>query len=143
MARGMALKRNAFWVAMILLIWNLIGVAAFAMQATMDLNALAKTDAYQAHLFATMPPWAWFAYGVAVLAGTLGSVALLWRSHWAVPLYLLSLIGVVLQFGRTFLMTDLLEVRGWTTTLFPAFIALVALVQLGFALKLRGERHLR
>lgn len=142
MARGMALKRHAFWAAIVFLIWSVIGIAAFVGQAAQDLDALARTDAYQAHLFATMPTWGWAAYAIAVFAGFVGSVALLLRSRWAVPFYLLSLAGIVVQFGRTFLMTDLLAVRGWGTAVFPAFIALVALVQLWLAMKLRRDGNL-
>jgi hypothetical protein len=138
----MALKRNAFWAALLLLLWNIIGIAAFVGQATQDLGALAAKDAYQAKLFASMPTWAWVAYGAAVFSGFIGSMALLLRSRWAVPLYFLSLAGIVVQFGRTFLMTDLIAVRGWGTAAFPAFIALVALIQIWIAVKLRRGGNL-
>jgi len=142
MARGMALKRNAFWAAIILLIWSIIGIGAFVSQYVMDLDALAKTDAYQAHLFATMPGWGWAAYAVAIFAGFAGSVALLLRSRWAVPLYWLSLAGIVIQFGRTFLMTDLIAVRGWGTAIFPAVITVIALFQIWLATRLRRGGNL-
>lgn len=142
MARGMALKRNAFWGAIILLIWGIMGLVAFAGDATQDLDALARNDAYRAHLFGTMPGWAWGAYAVSVLGGFAGSLALLLRSRWAVPLYWLSLAGIIVQFGRTFLMTDLIAVRGWGTAAFPVFIAIVALFQIWFATKLRRGGNL-
>ncbi|CAN5377937.1 hypothetical protein BH10PSE13_BH10PSE13_13400 [soil metagenome] len=142
MARGMALKRNAFWAAIILLVWSIIGIGAFVAQATQDLDVLAKKDAYQAHLFAAMPGWAWAAYAVAIFAGFAGSVALILRSRWAVPLYWLSLAGIVIQFGRTFLMTDIIAVRGWGTAIFPAVITAIALFQIWLASKLRRGGNL-
>ena len=139
MAKGKTFTRAAMAVTIILLLWNLIGIAAFFGQMTMDLDKLAQRDAYQAHLFATMPAWGWVAYGVAVWAGLIGTIALLARNRWAVALYWLSLIGIVLQFGRTFLMTDLIAVRGWTTGLFPGLIVAVAVYQIWFARKLRRQ----
>ncbi len=120
-------------VAVLLLLWNLMGVAAFVMQYTADLDALAKTDPDTARAFAQMPGWAWAAYGVAVGAGTLGAIALLLKRRPAIALFALSLAAVLLQFGYTFLGTDLLAVKGWTTAIFPAIIVLIAIFQLLYA----------
>ena len=54
-------------IAVILLLWNLMGVAAFVMQYGADLGELAKTDPDTARAFAQMPGWAWAVYAVAVL----------------------------------------------------------------------------
>lgn len=70
----MSTSRSFTIIALVLLLWNLIGVAAFVMQYTADLEALAKSDPYTARIFAGMPGWAWAAYVVAVGAGTLGAV---------------------------------------------------------------------
>lgn len=131
------LTGGALWVAILFLVWNLIGVVALVSQATMDLDTLAKTDAYQAHQFATMPGWAWGAYAVAIFGGLLGSLALFVRSRLAVIFYLFSLGGIIVQFGRTFLATDMIAMRGWGTAAFPAFILLLALLQLWFAAKVQ------
>ena len=142
----MRAKSYSRWTAVIggiLLLWNLIGVAFYVIQATQDLAVLARTDPYQAHLFATMPTWGWLAYLVAVVAGTLGAAALLLRSRWAVPLFMLSVVGIVVQFGRTFLMTDLWAVKGPAAAAFPLFIFLVGLFQLWFAMRLRKQGFLR
>lgn len=120
-------------VAVLLLLWNLMGVAAFFMQYTADLGELAKTDPDTARAFAQMPGWAWAVYAVAVIAGTLGALALLLKRKLAVPLFALSLVAVVIQFGWTFLGTDLLAVKGWTTAIFPAVIIAIAVFQLLYA----------
>ena len=76
----MGASRSFKIIAIGLLIWNLIGVAAFAMQYGADLGALAKSDPYTARIFAEMPGWAWAAYAVAVGAGTGGALLLLLRN---------------------------------------------------------------
>jgi hypothetical protein len=120
-------------VAILFLLWNLMGDAAYLLQVTEDLSALAKTDAYQARLFGLMPTWAWVAYAIAVWVGTLATILLLFRRALAVSLYLVSLIAVVAQFSHTFFGTDILAVKGVGSAAFPAFILAVAVVQLVFA----------
>lgn len=125
--------RSIYVIAVILLLWNLMGVAAFVMQYGADLNQLAKTDPDTARAFAAMPRWAWAVYAVAVGAGTLGAVALLARKALAATLFLISLIAVIIQFGHTFLGTDLLAVKGASTLAFPTLIFVIGLIQLLYA----------
>lgn len=139
----MAASRSFTIIALGLLIWNLIGVAAFIMQYTADLGAMARSDPYTARIFAQMPVWAWVAYGVAVGTGTLGATMMLMRKALAVPLFGLSVIGVVAQFGYSFLGTDMLAVKGASTTIFPAVILAIAVGQLFYAQRLSAKDVLR
>jgi len=135
---------RTYWiVATIILIWNLTGIVAYYIQASMDLTELAKTDAYQAQIFANMPRWAWLAYGIAVGAGLLGAIALLLRRKWATFGFAVSLAAVFIQFSYTFLGTDLLAVRGWTTALFPLLIIAMALFEIWFARQQNAKGVLR
>lgn len=115
------------------LLWSLMGIAAYVMQARMDLNQLAKSDPYQAHMFAQMPHWAWTAYAVAVWTELAGSILLLMRRRAAVWLFAVSLIAVLVQFGYAFTMTDLIAVKGSGAAVFPIIIIAVAILQTGFA----------
>lgn len=139
----MTAPRSVSAIGIILLLWNMIGVAAFIMQYSADLNQLAKTDAYTARIFAQMPGWAWAAYGVAVGAGTLGAILLLLRKAAAAPVFLLSIIAVIAQFGYSFLGTDLLAVKGATAAIFPAVILVIALFQWRYARSLTARGMLR
>jgi len=139
----MTAPRSVSAIGIILLLWNMIGVGAFIMQYSADLNQLAKNDPYTARIFAQMPGWAWAAYGVAVGAGTLGAILLLLRKAAAAPVFLLSIIAVIAQFGYSFLGTDLLPVKGATAAIFPAVILAIALFQWHYARSLtaRGVLH--
>jgi len=121
--------RAALWPALLFLIWNLLGCTMFMLQSTQDLEALARTDPVQAQIWRTMPPWAWGAYLVAVVSGLLGAICLLLRRRLAVPLSLLCLIAVIVQFGHTVLLTDLLKLAGPTTLVLPGIIIAIALAQ--------------
>jgi hypothetical protein len=128
----MSTSRSFTVIGLALLLWNLIGVAAFIMQYTADLATLAKSDAYTARIFA-----------VAVGAGTLGAVMLLMRRAVAAPLFGLSVIGVAVQFGYSFFGTDLLTVKGTGAAVFPAVILAVAVGQMLYAGRKRAKGLLR
>ena len=74
---------------------------------------------------------------------TLGAVLLLMKKATAASLFLLSLIAVVVQFGYTFLGTDLLALKGPSVIAFPAFIVVMAIIQLLYARNLVGKGVLR
>jgi len=133
----------ARWPAILFLLWTLMGCAAFIMQSMQDVAELAKTDPYQAQIWSAMPIWAWFSYAIAVIAGTLGAVALLLRRRVAVILSLLCVIAVLVQFYYTFFMTDLLAMRGFSTLIFPLVIIALALAQLFYARALNNRGALR
>lgn len=140
----MAQHRSVTVIGIILLLWNLMGIFAFVMQYSMDLDVLAQTDPLTARVFATMPGWLWVVYAIAVGAGTIGAILLLARKALAVALFLLSLLCVLVQFGYTFLGTDLIAIKGFlVATAFPAFIILMAVVQLLYARHLIGKSILR
>lgn len=127
----------------LLLLWNLMGVAAFVMQYNADLTVLARTDPTTARAFAEMPDWIWAVYAVAVVAGTVGAVALLMKKAMAATLFLVCLIAVIVQFGYTLFGTDLLAVKGAASAAFPALIILIALIQLLYARRLVARGVLR
>ncbi len=124
-----------FWgVAGLILAWGAIGVFMFYTDRTMDAAAVARLSAYDRALRASQPFWQVLAYGVAVWTGLLGGVALVGRSRHAHPIFVVSLVAVVVVFGWAFVATDLIAVKGaWTATAFPIFIAAVAVFQIWFA----------
>lgn len=137
-------QRSIFVIGIILLLWNLMGVAAFFMQYHMDLRELAITDPVGARLFATMPSWLWAVYAVAVGSGTLGAILLLMRRASAALLFLLSLIAVLVQFGYTLGATDLIVQKGLlTAAAFPALVILIAIGQWLYARTLVVQGTLR
>ena len=121
-----------FWVVSgILLLWGVAGCVALYGHIVYG-PTMGETE-WERQYFAALPDWFVWDYAVAVGGGVLGSVAMLARSRFAKLLYILSLIGVVIQFGYVFGATDLLAHKGAMATLFPAFIAAVALFQIWFS----------
>jgi hypothetical protein len=121
-------------VAVLLVLWGLMGVGACVQQLRLGAEAMGPASAYDRALYASLPAWYNGIYAVAVGAGLLGSLALIARRRIAVTLYLVSLVAVVVQFGWLFAATDIVAVRGAGTVVpFPLFIAGVAAFQLWLA----------
>jgi hypothetical protein len=134
--------RWLLWASILLLLWNLMGVGAFVSQWMMAADQLATLPPEQQEMWAKMPGWAWAAYALAVSAGTAGAIGLLMRKAWAVPLFLLSFIAVLVQFTYPFIIAGGLSTLGVTALLFPAFIIFVAIVQWRFAMTARNTNWL-
>lgn len=108
------------------LIWNLLGVMAFFMQAFMPEDQFAKLSEAKQALFNAMPGWYWLAFGVAVFAGSSGGLMLVLRKKWALPLFVLSLLGVLAQQTYMFFLSNTFEVMGKEAMPMPIMIFVVA-----------------
>ncbi|EQB09741.1 hypothetical protein [Novosphingobium lindaniclasticum] len=126
-------------VAVLILLWNLLGDVAYLMQATADLDEIARHDLVQAQAFREMPGWVWAAYAIAVASGTIGAVVLLMRRRWAWALFALSLAAVFVQFGWTFLSFDIVAAKGPSAALFPLLIVTIALASTIYARRKQAD----
>ncbi len=143
MTDAVAVPRTFWVVAVVLLLWALVGNAAYLAQVTMDVGELARTDPYTARTFAEMPQWAWAVYATAVWSGTAACIALLLRRKLAFWLFALSLACIVIQFGRSFAMTDLLAVKGASAAIFPLVIFAIGAFQLWWCRTCERQGYLR
>jgi hypothetical protein len=130
-------------IAVVILLWNLIGDAAYLAQVTADPGRMAQTDPDTAEAFAAMPAWAWSADAIAVWGGTAAAIALLARRRIAVPLFALSLAAIVVQFSWSFLVFGVVARQGPATIVFPLFIAVMGIAQLIYARDRAADRTLK
>lgn len=127
-ATAFAVSPRPAWfkiVAVLALLWNLVGVAAFAMDAMMTPESIAALPDAQQQLYAERPGWVMVAYGVAVLAGALGSLTLLLGKRLALPLLVLSFVAVLAQMSALFTSATF---RGMGTgaMAFPVLVVVIA-----------------
>ena len=102
-----------FWVVTVLgILWNALGALAYLGQAYMTDEVKAALPEDQLQLMEATPAWVTGAFAVAVWGGLLGCIFLLFRKRWAKPVLLVSLLGIVLQIGYSFLMTNAMQVYG-------------------------------
>ena len=120
-----------FWlVSGVGLLWNLMGVAAFLGQMTMDTSSLSNAERV---FYESTPVWATIAFGVAVSAGVLGSIALLLRQRWAIPTVIVSFICIVIQVSHSIFIGDGIEVYGPAGLVLPFLTLCIAAALIGHA----------
>lgn len=85
----------SFWIVAIAgLIWNLMGSMNYIMQTNSETVAQ-MPDVYQM-IINGRPSWATAGFAIAVFGGSVGCILLLLRKNVAVPVFMLSLAGIVL-----------------------------------------------
>ncbi len=130
-------------VAILALAWNLIGLALFWRQVTMDAVQLATLPGPQQQVYLATPGWVNVAFAFAVLGGVLGALGLLLRRRWAVPMFQVSLLGLLVQLVGGYLVTPAWSAFGPAGLAMPALLLVIALALLFYARHARGSGWLR
>jgi hypothetical protein len=119
---------TAFWIiAGVALLWNLIGLMLYYMQvsATDELLRAAYGDAEYEYL-SSIPAWVTSAYAIAVTAGVLGCILLLMRKAWAIPVFIVSLVAILVQDTYSFVLSDAMKVFGTGVIVIPIVVLIIA-----------------
>ncbi|MBO6586436.1 MAG: hypothetical protein JJ953_10055 [Gracilimonas sp.] len=106
------------------LLWNLLGVMSYIMTVTMSPEVMAELPAAQRELMANTPAWATGAFAFAVFGGALGSLSLLLKRKKALPLFIVSFIGIVVQLYHSLFMSNSIEVYGPGGAVMPIMVLL-------------------
>jgi hypothetical protein len=93
-------------VAIVALLWNLLGCLAFASELRLSPKDVAMLPAAQQTLYAARATWAVAATAAAVLGGVFGCIGLLLRKKWAFAAFAISLIGILVQDFGLFVLVD-------------------------------------
>ena len=84
-------------VAVLALLWNLLGCFMIFVDASMTPDAVAALPADQQAVHAARETWMVIGSIVAVATGALGSLGLVLKRRWATPLLVLSVLGLIVQ----------------------------------------------
>ena len=114
-------------VAIVALLWNLIGCAAYLADVTLTPEDVAKMSAAQQALYNSRPAWAVAATAIAVWGGAAGCVGLILRRRWATPLLIASLAGLIVQDIGLFGMTDVVAQEGPKVLVLQGLVLLIAI----------------
>ena len=141
-----------YWVVSIIgLLWNLLGVLIFFwytvfMEMMMTPEVLAAVPEaeraqmeQQMQMLAATPLWVNVAYGIAVFGGLLGCLLLLMKRKLAVPVFGLSLAGVVAQNVYGLGMAKSQEILGATAFIVPSIVVVFGIILLMTAIKAKNE----
>ena len=117
-------------VAVLALLWNLLGCFMIWMDATLTPDAVAALPADQQAIHAARETWMVIGSIVAVAAGALGSLGLVLKRRWATPLLVLSVLGLIVQdLGFVMIARTLpIPTAGWIMQGLVLVIAILLLV---------------
>ncbi len=113
-----------FWViSSVAILWNGMGVNQYLQQAY-------NTDAFKAmypdekvmEMAVNTPSWVMGAFAIAVFGGLIGSIFLLLRKKIAKPIFLVSLIAIIIQMFYNVFMSGAMDVYGPGVVIMPIMV---------------------
>lgn len=119
---------TAFWIiAVLALLWNLMGAANFLTSTFMADAMKEVATPEQIGLMEALPSWYTIVFGIATIGGVLGCIMLLARKKLAVGLFLISLIAVLIQMGYWLFATDAMDVMGPQAAIMPMIVIAIGI----------------
>ena len=114
-------------IGVIALLWNAVGAFDYYMSQTKNEAYMKMFTPEQLEFFYSFPSWSVALWAIAVWGGVLGCILLLLRNKLAVCVFLISLIGMVINTIYIYAFTNGMEVMGDPISLaFSVAIFLVA-----------------
>ncbi len=112
-----------------------MGIIAYLGQAYMTDADLAALSENEQALYANVPAWVTAAFAIAVFGGTLASIALLLRKKIAKTLFIISIIGILVQMSYNLFMSDVMKVYGPGGMIMPIMVLVIGVYLLMFSNK--------
>ncbi len=130
-------------IALVAVVWNLLGVLAFVFDVTMTDEARTALPAAQQALHEARPGWVLAVFGVAVFAGLAGSVALLLKRSVATIVLSVSLLAILAQNFWAFLLANTIAAMGPASIVLPVVVILIGAGLVWLSLMANGKGWLR
>ena len=119
-------------IAGVFLVWNIIGLLFYYQQMTLTPEAIASMGPEIAAFMEATPVWANAGYAIAVNAGVVASILLLLRKSWALYLYVLSFLGVLVQDLDAFVLRDVAGVFGNFAYYLPSIVIIICIAEIWY-----------
>ena len=134
-----------FWVvAVLFVLWGLIGCSMYLMEMTMSDQAYA--EAFGAELAAVRdvyPTWALAGYAIAVWSGLLAAILFLLRKRLSVTVFMISLVAAVIGFIPTFTNSVLRDAAGSSFWVMPLIVIVIGIIEILYSRKQAAAGVLR
>ncbi|WP_318640130.1 hypothetical protein [Flavobacterium ardleyense] len=124
-----------FWaIAILLFLWNLIGLSSFIIHTFISDDELQKLAADERALYSEYPFWVVLLFATAVAGGLLASLGILFRKKWSQIAAVISLMAVVPQMIHNVCFTSSIQVYGLAQAVaMPIIVVIFALILVWFA----------
>jgi hypothetical protein len=123
--------------------WSAVGIMAFLADINQAPETLAAMSEAHRNLYEARPSWALLAYATAVFGGLLGGVALLMRRKFAAILFIISLLGLILQNYYSFGVAKVQEIYPASVIILPAIVVVIAILLIWFARSATAKKWLK
>ena len=130
---GVARPRTYWAIVVLALAWNLSGLAMFFVQVTMDGDRLRQLPEAQQAVHLATPGWVNLAFAFAVIGGVLGALCLVARRRWAVPMFAVSLLAMLVQILGAYLVTPAWAAFGVAGLAMPVLLLGIAFALWAYA----------
>jgi hypothetical protein len=114
-------------ITIVALIWNLLGCVAYLSDVRMTHEDVARLTVAQQELYASRTIWSVSATAIAVWCGAAGSLGLILRKRWAMPLLLASVVGLIVQDFGLFVLTKAVSLAGPVVLILQGLVLFIAL----------------
>lgn len=118
--------RHLWIVGILAVLWNSVGAFDYSASQMRLEFYMAQFTKEQLEYFYGFPAWAVAAWATAVWTALLGSIALLLRKAWAVWLFGVSIVAMVITAIYNFGLTDGVRIMGSGAVAFTAVIWAIA-----------------
>lgn len=115
-------------VAILAIIWNLMGIMAYLAQAFMPPEALESLKPEVQEAYRNVPAWATAAFALSVFGGFFGSLFLLLKKNIAKILLWISLISIIINDFYNFIMIDSISLFGMSALYMQIIVLIVAIL---------------
>ena len=126
-------------IAIIAILWNIMGVYSYFYHIYMPAEEIAKLSEPEQLLYKNIPKWKTIVFFIATVGGLVGSILLLLKQRFATTVLILSLIGIVVSFYYDFFKTNLLEVYGNASIGFPALVTIIGILLVWYSKKMEKQ----
>ena len=132
------------WIVGVLsLLWNAMGAYDYIMTQTRNEAYMAKFTPEQLEYFYGFPTWVEFFWALAIWSSVLGSVLLLLRRGWALPVFGISFVSMLITTVQNYALSGGMGVMGTTGLIFSAVIFVVALLLVIYSRSMTARGVLR
>lgn len=120
-------------ITVIAFFWYLMDMSVFVMRVFMLDQMLQSMPDAQKTLYLTMLSWMNVVFAAEVFGGVLGCLALLFRKKWALPLFCISILGVLCQTFYVYFLSDAVRIMGMPAIVMPLIAIVISIVMLLFS----------
>jgi hypothetical protein len=122
-------KQNKIFkvIAVIALLWNLMGLFMFLASTFMKETMAESYTAAEMELQNALPSWYYIFFGTATIVGVLASITMLMRKKVTVMLFLISLIAVLVTQGYWLFGVNAMEVMGNEAAIMPMVVIIISI----------------